>query len=140
MAPTLPNLSGQEDVYSVHTTGHAPEAALASVDITIFLERFPGSLARVFALLCLFELVPRLAQVTPCNADDIRLELRFDQLQADRLNLLIRKIRQLTECLDVYSSDPGADLLRDSLPGTNNLNAEILLAGQVAVIPAQAGN
>jgi len=104
---TLPNLSGQEDVYSVHTTEHPPEASLAKVEITVLLERFPGALARVFALLCLFELIPRFAQATACNVDDIRLELGFDQLQPDRLDLLIRKIRQLTECLEVYNSGTG---------------------------------
>lgn len=109
LTPTLPNLSGQEDVYSVHTTEHAPEASLAQVQIIILLERFPGALARVFALLCLFELVPQFARVTPSHGggkeDDIRLELGFEQLQPDRLDLLTRKIRQLTECLEVYEAD-----------------------------------
>jgi ribosomal protein S15P/S13E len=108
MAPTLPNLCGQEDVYSVHTTEHAPEAFLARVDIVVLLEPFPGALARVFALLCLFELVPQFAQVTRWNEGDIRLELGFDQLQPERLNLLLRKIQQLTECLEVYKADAGA--------------------------------
>jgi len=113
MTHTLPNLSGQEDVYSVHTTEHAPKVSLARVDITVLLERFPGALARVFALLCMFELIPRFVQATACNVDDIRLELGFDQLQPDRLDLLIRKIRQLTECLEVYNSDTGSMNLQD---------------------------
>jgi len=112
MTPTLPNLSGQEDVYSVHTTEHAPEASLAQVEITILLERFPGALARVFALLCLFELVPQFVRVMPSKLrgtdDDIRLELGFDELQPGRLDLLIRKIRQLTECLEIHQSGLGS--------------------------------
>ena len=111
MTPTLPNLTGQEDVYSVHTTEHAPEASLVQVEITVLLERFPGALARVFALLCLFELVPQFARVGPSHGsgsdDDIRLDLGFDQLQPDRMDLLLRKIRQLTECLEVFASDLG---------------------------------
>jgi len=112
MTTTLPNLSGQEDVYSVHTTEHAPRAALAQVEITVLLERFPGALARVFALLCLFELVPQFARVEPSKGsgceDDIRLDLGFGPLQPDRLDLLTRKIRQLTECLEVYEADSGS--------------------------------
>ncbi len=107
MTATLPNLSGQEDVYSVHTTGPVPQAPLAQVEITILLERFPGALARVFALLCLFELVPQFARVIPWNTDDIRLDLGFDRLQPERLDLLTRKICQLTECLEVYPLDIG---------------------------------
>ncbi len=112
MTPNLPNLSGQEDVYSVHTTEHALEASLVQVEITVVLERLPGALARVFALLCLFELVPQFARIAPIKGsgieDDIRLEFGFAQLQPERLDLLCRKIRQLTECLEVFETDSGS--------------------------------
>lgn len=106
MSAGLPNLAGQEDVYSVHTTEHVPEPPpLAQVKVVVLLERFPGSLVRVFALLCLFELVPVSMECMQCAGDELRLKLYFDQVQPERLNLLQRKINQLTECLDVFESD-----------------------------------
>lgn len=107
MTTGLPNLSGQEDVYSAHTTEHAPQRSLTQVEVVVLLERFPGALARLFALLCLFGLVPVSMQCTQCAEDEQRLQLCFDQIQPDRLNLLLRKISQLTECLDVRIGDSG---------------------------------
>ena len=107
MAPALPNLTGQEDVYSVHTTEHAPETDLAHAQLVVMLERFPGALARAFALLCLFELVPLASRTELCDDDTIRLELQFTHLPPDRLDLLLRKLNQLTECLGVWASLPG---------------------------------
>jgi hypothetical protein len=104
MTPALPNLTGQEDVYSVHTTEHSAVAALEQVHLVVLLERFPGALARVFALLCLFELIPLAARTELCADDAIRLELRFSHLPPDRLDLLVRKINQLTECLGVVEN------------------------------------
>lgn len=103
MTQGLPNLSGQEDVYSVHITEHPPVADLYQVKINVLLERFTGSLARVFALLCLFELVPVTSRTELCDDDAIHLELHFSHLPPDRLDLLLRKISQLTECLTVRS-------------------------------------
>jgi hypothetical protein len=103
MTPELPNLTGQEDVYSVHTTGHAIVAELQQVHLVVTLERFPGALARVFALLCLFELIPRSTRTELCAEEVIRVELHFSQLQPDRLDLLVRKLNQLTECLAVQT-------------------------------------
>ncbi|HET6566024.1 MAG TPA: hypothetical protein VFG52_11470 [Xanthomonadales bacterium] len=111
MAPALPNLTGQEDVYSVHTTEHAPETDLAQAQLVVMLERFPGALARAFALLCLFELVPLATRTELCDDDAIRLELQFTQLPPDRLDLLLRKFNQLTECLGVWASLPGGNAL-----------------------------
>jgi hypothetical protein len=104
MVTGLPNLAGQEDVYSVHTTEHLPTAALARVEVVVLLERFPGALARLFALLCLFELVPLASRTELCEEEAIRVELQFSHLPPDRLDLLLRKIRQLTECLDIRST------------------------------------
>ena len=105
MTTGLPNLTGQDDVYSVPTTGHAPKPSLARVEVVVLLEQFPGALARVFALLCLFELVPVAMQCVQWAEDELHLQLHFDQIKRDRLNLLLRKICQLTECLEVYESD-----------------------------------
>ncbi|HKX56260.1 MAG TPA: hypothetical protein VJN01_09165 [Xanthomonadales bacterium] len=105
MTPALPNLAGQEDVYSVHTTEHAAVAELQQVQLVVLLERFPGALARVFALLCLFELIPLATRTELCDDDAIRLELTFSRLPPDRLDLLVRKLNQLTECLGVVESD-----------------------------------
>jgi hypothetical protein len=101
MTSALPNLAGQEDVYSVHTTEHAPVADLERAELVVLLERFPGALARVFALLCLFELVPLSSRTGLDDVDAIRLELQFSHLPPDRLDLLVRKLNQLTECLGV---------------------------------------
>jgi hypothetical protein len=105
MTPALPNLTGQEDVYSVHTTEHAAVAALQQVQLVVLLERFPGALARVFALLCLFELIPLSTRTDLCDDDAIRVELQFSRLPPDRLDLLVRKLNQLTECLGVVEND-----------------------------------
>lgn len=105
MTPALPNLTGQEDVYSVHTTEHAAMVELQQVQLVVMLERFPGALARVFALLCLFELIPLATRTELCDDDAIRVELQFSHLPPDRLDLLVRKLNQLTECLGVVESD-----------------------------------
>jgi hypothetical protein len=105
MTPALPNLTGQEDVYSVHTTEHAEVDDLQQVQLVVLLEQFPGALARVFALLCLFELIPLSTRTDLCADDAIRVELQFSHLPPDRLDLLVRKLHQLTECLEVVESD-----------------------------------
>ena len=125
MAPALPNLAGQEDVYSVHTTEHAPAAELSRAQVVVLLERFPGALARLYALLCLFELVPLKSHTELCGADEIRVELQFSHLPPDRLDLLLRKLRQLTECLEVRPADSIA-----SHPATSHLRASPLAASQ----------
>jgi hypothetical protein len=107
MTPAMPNLAGQEDVYSVHTSEHAPAAALEHVQLVILLERFPGALARAYALLCLFELVPIATRTELSEDDAIQLELHFGHLPPDRLDLLVRKFRQLTECLGVRVGGAG---------------------------------
>jgi hypothetical protein len=104
MSAGFPNLVGQEDVYSAHTTEHVAKPSLAQVDMVVLLERLPGALARLFALLCLFELVPQVARTELCENDVIRVQLQFVQLPPERLQLLLRKICQLTECLDVQTS------------------------------------
>jgi len=106
MTPELPNLTGQEDVYSVHTTEHAMPAKLQQVQLVVLVERFPGALARVFALLCLYELIPLSTRTELCDDDAIRVELQFSHLSPDRLSLLVRKLNQLTECLAPTSSKP----------------------------------
>lgn len=105
MVSGLPNLAGQEDVYSVHTTEHAPAAALAQAQVTVLLECFPGALARLFALLCLFELVPLRSHTELAGQDAIRVDLQFSHLPPERLDLLLRKFRQLTECLEVKANE-----------------------------------
>lgn len=112
MVSELPNLTGQEDVYSVHTTEHAPMADLEQASLVVLLERFPGALARVFALLCLFELIPLSTRTELCDDDAMRVELRFSHLPPDRLDLLVRKLNQLTECLSVVENDAAAARLQ----------------------------
>ena len=116
MAPALPNLAGQEDVYSVHTTEHAPVAELQRVQLVILLECLPGALARAYALLCLFELVPLASRTELCDDDAIRLEWQFAHLPPDRLDLLQRKIRQLTECLEVTVSKATSGRMQANQP------------------------
>jgi hypothetical protein len=90
-----------QDVYAAGWPGFGAQAPLADGGVTVLLERCPGALARAFALLCTLDLVPAVSSGTCSGEDAIRLDLHFDSIPGNRLDLLLRKFGQLTECLEV---------------------------------------
>ncbi|MEJ8568674.1 hypothetical protein [Elongatibacter sediminis] len=109
MASGLPNLTGQQDVYDAGVALDrvaSPCAADSEVELTVLLERLPGALLRVFGVLCTFELVPERSLSQCAGPDAIRVVFHFRDLPGHRLDLLVRKLRQLTECFEARVAAP----------------------------------
>lgn len=104
MASGLPNLTGQQDVYDAAVALDCLASSCATdgeVELTVLLERLPGALLRVFGVLCAFDLVPDRSLSRSVGPDAIRVVCHFRDLPGHRLDLLVRKLRQLTECYEV---------------------------------------
>ena len=69
--------------------------------LTIVLEQTPAALARVYSVLCLMNLVPDSFNGSQEGDGAIRIDFTFGSVTGRRLDLLIRKLAQLTECLEV---------------------------------------
>lgn len=77
----------------------APRCVAAA--LTVVVERSPSALARVCSVLCLMNLVPDSFGGTQLGDDLIRLDFAFAPEPERRIDLLTRKLAQLTECLEV---------------------------------------
>jgi len=87
---------------STEHPGRAGEAAGGCAGtLTVVLERNPAALARVYSVLCLMNLVPESFGGTQVGDDLIRLDFSFGPEPERRIDLLTRKLAQLTECLEV---------------------------------------
>jgi hypothetical protein len=100
--------AGPQDVYASAPPEAHPPLWYAEVGATILLERCPTALARVFATLCTLDLVPAAACAVAGGEGEIRLDLVFEHLSQHHLEILRRKIAQLTECLDIALASPKA--------------------------------
>ena len=69
--------------------------------LTIVLEQTPAALARVYSVLCLMNLVPDSFNGSQVGDGAVRIDFTFGSIEDRRLDLLIRKLWQLTECLEV---------------------------------------
>jgi hypothetical protein len=87
------------------STDHSADAGVApggsAATLTVVLERSPAALARVYSVLCLMNLVPESFGGTQVGDDLIRLDFSFGPEPERRIDLLTRKLAQLTECLEV---------------------------------------
>lgn len=90
-----------QDVYADESADGRPSAWLPEAGITLMLERTPAALARVYALLCTVDLVPAASCSASCGEDVIRLDLAFESVPGSRFDRLLRKLAQLTECLEL---------------------------------------
>ena len=100
--------SGFEDVYSALPPDHRDEPVVSEVELCVLLESYPGALSRLFALLCLFELVPARANSVTLSDGVIRQVFWFTRLSEKRLSLLVGKVSQLTECIEVEVNSSSA--------------------------------
>lgn len=100
----LPNLSGQHDVYGSADSAAAEVAGMAEIGLTVLLEPSPGALARVFALLATFDLVPLASCSTLLPADYVRLDLTLHPVPHERCEMLVRKLNQMIDCIEVKSA------------------------------------
>lgn len=99
--PSLPNLSGQDDVYNLHPDPGQLGHILQSVRLIVVLECCPTALARVFGLLSTFFLVPKASTIVRSNEQAVTMEMEFQGIEAHRIGLLGRKLQQLTETIEV---------------------------------------
>lgn len=88
-----------------NSTDHSADASEApggsAATLSVVLERSPAALARVYSILCLMNLVPESFAGTPVGEELIRLDFEFGPEPDRRIDLLTRKLAQLTECLEV---------------------------------------
>jgi hypothetical protein len=75
--------------------------ALAAVNVGVLLERSPAALARVYSVLCLMNVVPVAFGGMQVGDDAVRIDFVFGPEPDRRIDLLSRKLAQLTECLEV---------------------------------------
>ena len=90
-----------QGVYSENSLDYRSPAPLPEAGITVMLERTPVALTRVYALLCTVDLMPVASCSVDCGEDVIRLDLTFESVPGSRFGMLVRKLAQLTECLEV---------------------------------------
>ena len=94
-------VSQPQDVYAERSPLAGVPALLPEAGVTVMLECTSAALARVYALLCTVDLVPAASCAALCGEDAIRLDLAFESVPGSRLEMLVRKLAQLTECLEV---------------------------------------
>ncbi len=99
--PALPNLSGQDDVYSLYPEPGQLGHILQSVRLMVVLECCPTALARAFGILSTFFLVPESSTMIRSDERIVALEIEFQGIEAHRIGLLGRRFRQLTETIEV---------------------------------------
>ncbi len=90
-----------QDVYADESVDGGATARLSAAGITLILDRTPAALARVYGLLCTVDLLPVASCCVYCDDDSVRLDLAFESVSGSRFERLVRKLAQLTECLEV---------------------------------------
>jgi len=96
----MPEHSEQRETHRVDQLSDCAGLPAGAASLCVVLERNPCALARVFSLLATLCLVPQTTSTECLGADAIRLQLNFAPALAGRLDLLIRKVTQLTDCLE----------------------------------------
>lgn len=90
-----------QDVYDVHWHAAKADQVVNAAELHVVLERNPAALARVFDVLCLLGLVPERTESSEMGQHDLGLSLFFGPVAAVSTDLLVRKVSQLTDCLEV---------------------------------------
>jgi len=98
---------GPQDVYPVVCPDGQSGPQWQGARIRVVLECGPTALSRVFALLCTVDLVPTTTSSAQEGNEAIRLEMEFASVAQNRVDLLLRKLAQLVECLGVTHSHRG---------------------------------
>ena len=69
--------------------------------VSLQLEHSPTALARVSAILCTVGLVPASMSAQAVGDEVLQLDLCFRDAAARRVDLLLRKLAQLVECIEL---------------------------------------
>lgn len=101
---TYPDLAGQDDVYGLSQSTSSSPHAVSTANLVVHIEQSPTALARIFSLLCTFSLVPATISLSKSFGECNSLSLSFENIHRDRIDLLRRKMSQLTETLDIEHS------------------------------------
>ena len=98
---SLPDLSGQDDVYSEESFGLTTNTTIESAEIVAVFDSNPGTLARVFGLLATFSIVPASARTFVTDDQTITLSFELRNINTGQLESLRRKLVQLTDAISV---------------------------------------
>ena len=69
--------------------------------VSVVSDATPNMLAKVFGLLATFSFVPSVSESYCCGDDHIEVRMVFKDVEGARIDLLRRKIMQLTETVSV---------------------------------------
>lgn len=96
------DLTDQADVYSEspQTEAGSPSSSVAMCRLKLSVECSPLALSRVFGLLGTISMVPALSRTTMTDNEIIDVFIEFVDADAHKLDLLCRKLSQLTEIVD----------------------------------------
>ena len=73
--------------------------------ISVVSDATPNTLARIFGLLATFDVIPVSVQSVPFGQGVLTLQLALDDIDEHRVDLLRRKLLQLTDTISVDTSD-----------------------------------
>ena len=96
--------AGLQDCATVR--GTLADTGLATA-VSLRLERSPVALARVYSILCTLGLVPTTMSGRAAGPDELQLDLDFQGAAAGRVDLLLRKLAQLVDCIEIQHAPEG---------------------------------
>ena len=90
-------LSGQDDVYADIRRDYQATSDTRLHEIRVVTDAMPTALARVFGLLATMSVVPFSTSSSVGNDDTVRLSINLRGVDPLTIDLLVRKITQVTE-------------------------------------------
>ena len=102
---------GPSDGFGVHADLERMVTASAGIEpvtqtVSVVTDATSGSLARIFVLLATLSLIPVATSSASSEQHCICLRLSFAKVDEVRIDLLCRKLLQLTETISVDASEP----------------------------------
>lgn len=111
MATSL-NLSGQDHVYADKPRDYLATSDSGLHEIRVVTDAMPTALARIFGLLATMSLVPFSTSSSVSSDDTVSLSIKLRSVDPSTIDLLVRKISQVTEIRNVTDAildDPELD-------------------------------
>ncbi|RLA51330.1 MAG: hypothetical protein DRR42_10650 [Gammaproteobacteria bacterium] len=97
------DLSGEEDVYANVQSDSQSDFDTTHHEIRVISDPMPTALARIFGLLSTMSVIPS-SSTSSLNADGtIKLKLHLSNVAPLKIDLLRRKICQLTDTVTVFN-------------------------------------
>ena len=97
------DLSDEDDVYADLSRDRRQIPAVADYELLIVSDAVPTALARIFGLLSSLSIVPLSTSSSFQRENTITLTLHFEGVHPSTMDLLQRKISQLTETAEIRS-------------------------------------